>query len=417
MVVLSKLFFVASLASTVITSPLDNTVNPLVVFHKLKSVPSQWVGRGRADKDLPIKAQIGLKQGNIRGLQEKLLDISNPASPNYGEWLSKEEVALFTAPAPGNVAAVKSWLAANGIFKVSQPTNDWIEFTAPVSTMEKLLSTEYHWYSQPGADIKEGIPRTTQYSVPKSLRDIIGMITPTTAFYNPMKPVGEQGNGTLIKRTTCNTNEITPSCINSLYDVDYTSKGSALVASTLLIGLGASHSDYAMFGKEYIPGLQDFKDVSVAGGSNPGSGDENDILEGNLDTQYIGGVSYPNPSQLLAVDPESNSGFSDEIANLASYLTSAENPPTAISTSYDGEEQNFDGDYMDRVCNEFMKAGAQGISVFFSTGDYGVGGIGEPSCSQQFYANWPPVCPWVTAVGGTEVSYSLNRKDERTVSE
>lgn len=60
---------------------------------------------------------------------------------------------------------------------------------------------------------------------------------------------------------------------------------------------------------------------------------------------------------------------------------------------------------MDRVCNEFMKAGAQGISVLFSTGDYGVSGINANNdCSNGFYATWPPSCPYVTAVGGTEVS-------------
>lgn len=405
MVHFSKITFLASLANVVLTSPLDSAAGPLTLFHELKSLPLQWVSRGQADKDIPIKVQIGLKQSNIQALQAKLLDISNPSSSNYGKWLSKDEVAAYTAPADGNIEAVKAWLAGAGITKVSQPTNDWIEFTAPVAVMEKLLDTKYQMYTHPDSASPHGIPRTTKYSVPKNLHGIIDMVTPTTAFYNPVKPVGKKssGKGSGKKRATCDTTRLTPSCIDSLYDVDYTSKGNSLVASTLLIGLAASHSDYYTFGSDFASGLQDFQDVSVASGSNPGSGDENTLLEGNLDTQWIGGVSNPNPSQLLAVGPESNSGFTDEIANLASYLTSASNPPTAVSTSYDGEEQNFDGSYMDRVCNEFMKAGSQGISIFFATGDYGVAGIGESSCSQGFFANWPPSCPWVTAVGGTQV--------------
>lgn len=411
MVVVPKIAILASLASLIVASPVDTTIGKLALFHKLKAVPSQWQERGQANKDATIKAQIGLKQSNIDGLQAKLLDVANPESPNYGKWLSKEEVAKFTAPPEGHVDAVKAWLAANGIHDVNQPTNDWIEFTVPVSTMEKLLGTKYNWYTHQDSPSANAIPRTTEYSVPQHLHDKIGMITPTTAFYNPGKVMAEASTAdeTHDKRATCDpTKAVTPACINSLYNVDYTSKGQSLVASTLLIALAASHSDYSTFGQKYSPGLQDFKDVSVSGGSNPGSGDQDTLLEGNLDTQYIGGVANPNPSQLLAVGPESNSGFSDEIANLASYLTSSSNPPTAVSTSYDGEEQNFDGSYMDRVCNEFMKAGAQGISVFFSTGDYGVGGIGEQSCNQGFYANWPPNCPWVTSIGGTQYDSSGN---------
>lgn len=57
---------------------------------------------------------------------------------------------------------------------------------------------------------------------------------------------------------------------------------------------------------------------------------------------------------------------------------------------------------MDRICNEFMKVGSRGSSLFFSSGDNGVGGNGHgASCNSGFYALWPASCPWVTAVGGT----------------
>ena len=59
---------------------------------------------------------------------------------------------------------------------------------------------------------------------------------------------------------------------------------------------------------------------------------------------------------------------------------------------------------MDRVCNEFMRAASLGISVFFSSGDYGVGGEHQTSCSKTFYANFPSLCPWATSVGGTDWS-------------
>lgn len=49
-----------------------------------------------------------------------------------------------------------------------------------------------------------------------------------------------------------------------------------------------------------------------------------------------------------------------------------------------------------------MKAGSAGITVTFSSGDNGVGGNGESSCSRGFYGLWPASCPYITSVGGTE---------------
>lgn len=266
--------------------------------------------------------------------------------------------------------------------------------------MESLLSTKYQTFLHQTEN--RAVPRTMQYSVPESLHGMIDMITPTTAFYSKIAPgVSAPENEPISKRATCNTNVVTPSCIRSLYNVDYTSKGQATVATTEFIQIAASHDDFEQFGQAYQSGLQDFTDVSVSGGSNPGSGDENALLEGNLDTQFAGALSSPNPSQYLAIGPSGND-FTDEIANFASYLTTTSSPPSSVSTSYGGEEQQYSSSYLTRVCNEFMKAGSLGISVFFSSGDFGVGGLNEPSCNNGFYAQWPAACPWITSVGGSQ---------------
>ena len=128
MVAFSKICLAATAAVGALAAPTEH--GPLVTFGQLKSLPAQWTAQGQADKGAVVKAQIGLKQNNIKGLQEKLLDISNPSSSNYGKWLSQEEIAKYTAPVQEHVAAVKSWLAANGITKVNMPTN---EYVAPLS--------------------------------------------------------------------------------------------------------------------------------------------------------------------------------------------------------------------------------------------------------------------------------------------
>lgn len=125
MVAFSKIALAATAAVGVLAAPAQQH-GPLTRFSHITRLPSHWTAQGQADRGTLVKAQIGLKQNNIKGLQEKLLDISNPESSNYGKWLSQSEVDAFTAPAAADVAAVKSWLAANGITEISQPTNEYV---------------------------------------------------------------------------------------------------------------------------------------------------------------------------------------------------------------------------------------------------------------------------------------------------
>lgn len=196
----------------------------------------------------------------------------------------------------------------------------------PVHQMESLLGAKYEWFTHASSGLK--VPRTTQFSVPRDLHSMIDVVTPTTAFYSSVGP-REVNQGAL--GAGASSPLISPDKIRSLYNVDYNSTGSQLGATSGLIGVGASHSDFADFGRNFVPGLKDFKDQSVNGGQNSGSSD----LEGNLDTQYMGGVGYPNPSEYLSVAPTGSDAqhFNDALAAFGNYLNSASNPPSVASTS------------------------------------------------------------------------------------
>lgn len=263
--------------------------------------------------------------------------------------------------------------------------------------MEKMLDAKYEWFQH--AKTGDKIPRTKAYSVPQGLVEAIDVVAPTTTFYTKIQP--HVSNGSSDRRRAAASTSYPPSKIKSLYNVDYTPVGSGLGATTGFIGVGANHDDFQSFASQYASNAPDFQDVDVNGGHNSGDGSQ---LEGNLDTQYMGGLSAPLNTQYLATAPEGadDSSFNDAMLGLTKYLQTTSNPPSVVSTSYGGEEDGVSSDYLDRVCNEFMKVGSQGISVFFSSGDNGVGGNGEPSCSNGFYPTWPASCPYVTTIGGTD---------------
>ncbi|MCJ1254406.1 hypothetical protein MMC24_002221 [Lignoscripta atroalba] len=85
-----------------------------------------------------------------------------------------------------------------------------------------------------------------------------------------------------------------------------------------------------------------------------------------------------------------------------------------ISTSYGYNEADLTPFYEMRQCQEYAKLGLQGVTVLYSSGDYGVAGNGgqciEPATGEYnngssgiFNPSFPGGCPYVTSVGATQI--------------
>ena len=123
-------------------------------------------------------------------------------------------------------------------------SGDWISLSVPVGRLEQMLGTKYHVYKHSATETT--LIRTTSYSLPSILHDHITVVTPSTYFGRPKPqhktsfiqktedvPPGD-ADGAMIPTTTntyVNNNltvsptcdsQITPSCINALYNISYT---------------------------------------------------------------------------------------------------------------------------------------------------------------------------------------------------
>ena len=82
-------------------------------------------------------------------------------------------------------------------------------------------------------------------------------------------------------------------------------------------------------------------------------------------------------------------------------------PTNVISLSYGLADSNYPANYLLRQCDEFMKLGLQGVSVFAASGDAGVAGGQGGEClgsrSDIFNGVAPAACPYVTSVGATKI--------------
>ncbi|KAJ6787265.1 hypothetical protein PWT90_05858 [Aphanocladium album] len=370
-----------------------------VLIHEQVNVPASFEPIGYPDPDAVLQLKFGLRQKDIGGLQRKLMDISNHNSPNYGQWLSKQEIAAFTRPSDSTLSLVKAWLEESGVsaLSIDQTSPDWLTVNVPIKTAERMLSAEYSVYKETARG--SSLIRTPKYSIPKLLQDHIDTIQPTTAFMQ--QDVLDSNEGVSDSAVSSFTGDCAslaaPPCVRDFYHVDYHGNGSSSVAVTEFGARSASETDLAQFLREYDPNTKaaDFKIISVGGGNNTAPVS----VEPALDTQLAASYAAPNPAYLLAVGPSS---FTDALTNLATFLNSEDQPPSTVSTSYSISEAAVSKTYATRLCNEFAKAGARGISIFFSSGDYGVGNK-DQSCS-SFVTHFPVVCPYITAVGATSFS-------------
>lgn len=130
------------------------------IVHETRAVePVDWLKEGRLEANAVLPMRFGLSQQNLHRLEELLMEISHPDSPQYGQHWRPEKVVETFAPTDETISAVKEWLTDFGIapnrIRVS-PSRGWIEVNATANEVEDLLDTEYHVYRHKEAsDVKQ----------------------------------------------------------------------------------------------------------------------------------------------------------------------------------------------------------------------------------------------------------------------
>ncbi|RWA07894.1 hypothetical protein EKO27_g7203 [Xylaria grammica] len=380
-----------------------------------------------------ITLQIDLSLENTSILEEKLKDLSTPGTPNYGKWLTKEEVDTLFPPIDGASAAVTSWLRSYKVEHIHE-RNSNIKFAAPVGTVNQLLNTTFAYFNVAGSRKL----RTTEYSVPEHIAPFVQLIHPTTFFGQTRShrmPIDDELNeltglemSEMASGTDNCTRAITPPCLRTAYNIgDYVPSagsgsrigfGSFLNESARLEDL---HKYQFMFG---IP-EQNFTSVVINGGVD-NQKREGSHVEANLDAQFQSAMSHPLPQVQFITGgsppfvpsvtiPDAEHNTNEPYLEYYSFLLSQTNEelPQVISNSYGDDEQSVPIDglnvdpnlYAKRVCDMIGMLGLRGITVLESSGDTGVGAPCKSNDGKrrlEFTPGFPASCPFITAVGGTE---------------
>ncbi|EOA81754.1 hypothetical protein ACJQWK_10825 [Exserohilum turcicum] len=402
-------------------------------------VPRQWTRLGRAHGAKTIQLQIGLKQGRFDELDRHLYQVSDPDHARYGQHLTADEVDRLVAPSSETYDLVHEWLRENGVSTENlgySSAKDWVIVHLPIDMVETLLDTQYHNYRHKDGSV---VARTTSWSLPRHLHDHIETIQPTTSFFR-----GAANAATYIDETAevpagyktptdssiaavCNVTSVTPECFQNLYKTKWyqtqaSDKNS--IAFNNFLGEVPIRPDTKMFLQKYRPEAVSqaygFKAYSIDNGAvQDGPLTLNQSIQGtsreaNLDVQAISGISWKTPitsfstggSPPFIPDLLTPTNTNEPYLVWVNWLLNQRSIPRIISTSYGDDEQTVPRSYAERVCRQFAQVGARGTTLFFSSGDHGLGGTdkcfsNDGKNTSMFLPAFPASCPYVTTVGAT----------------
>ncbi|KAF9309723.1 hypothetical protein BG003_009433 [Podila horticola] len=334
-------------------------LKPFVPGQKRDSIPPNYADLGVAPGSTVLSVTIGLKLSNLDQFIAQFLDISDPNSPNYGNFLSAEGLAVLEPP-KDQVDLALTWLKT---FSIDVTYNQgYLTFNVTVDVMSKLFQAEYHIYKSDATG--QEIIRTLSYGVPSVLSDLFEMVLPGIDFddiYDAPKTSPGPNEQALAKRQappSCNS-QVTPACLQSLYGI---LKDRPTQQANILSVAG--------FLKEYAN--------RVDGGQNPQVQNTGGI-EANLDIQYTVGLVNGGPVNFI----------SSGMGNINGFINMAKE-------CYGFNENQVSQKSAQNLCNVFAKLGARGISVIVASGDGGVAGSRPNNTCTRFVPTFPASCPFVT---------------------
>jgi tripeptidyl-peptidase-1 len=316
-------------------------------------VRENFVKQSRASQDSMHALVFAVQQRNLDYLDKKLIEISTPGNANYQQWLSYEEIGHITSNAQG-AQEVLAWLAANDANVLwTTNHNDYIKAEAPISTWEKLLRAEFyefHDHSRQAKNKKGVYLRADEYTMPAELKSHLSAVFHTVQTPPEMRKrvhTADEESQTAFRtdytisksfrgsnKQTLGQGVVTVSFLNEYYQIA-NNTGSPLQQQAVFETAEEYYSpnDLTTFQERFTLPVQD---AEAPFGYTTTDCVNNDCYEGNLDVQYIMGVSQQTTS-VYWYQPQTDT--SDPFVDWATDVANSTNPPLANSISWGSVEQ------------------------------------------------------------------------------
>ncbi|RYG65186.1 hypothetical protein EON64_12455 [archaeon] len=353
-----------------------------------------FVRRNAADEKVMHEVVFAVKQRNLDQIEKTLFEVSDPASPKYGKYLSRDEVGRLTENRDSTVKIQQFLLKSGATVVHTTPYGEYITALAPIATWQTLFATTFYDFEHVEKNTK--VQRCAHYSLPTDILDHVESV------FNTVQLPPRMALKTLVSQPMNATakGSVTPSLLNSYYHIT-SNTGNSLASQSLFESLEQyySPSDLTTFQKQFnLPVEAVAQDIGGYVSDQECLDDANNCAEANLDVQYIMAVSQNTPTTYWY------DGSSDSFLSWIKAVAATPNPPLVHSISYGAIEPELPKSTSNAFNTEAMKLGAQGVSILVSSGDDGVANFQARSNPKKcgYNPSFPASSPYVTAVGATQ---------------
>jgi subtilase family serine protease len=401
---------------------------------------------GPASDSQQVGFRVYLNNRDSAGAAAYASAVSTKGSASYGKFLTPAQFRSRFSPSDGDVNQVESWLRAQGFAIGAVPANHkYVEAIGTVAQAAKAFDTSFATFSYRGQTMRSN---TSPLKVPATLSQVQAVIgldeSANLVHTNASAPAGFRnappcstywGEKTIFNTSTPDGTTLTPGPWSdnaagtvTAYSVDTFAPcgyaGVQLQGAYGLAGAIAGGNDgrgvtvavidaYASptivqdvttySARHGLPSIAGHFRQLVAPGTfvrpqNPRQDPEGWAGEETLDIEAV--HTMAPGADIVYVGAPNNYRDLDAIMNKVVDQHLAD----IVTNSYGYGGEALPPGYIKPQEDTYIQAAAEGISLFFSSGDNGDETGGKAGATPT--PDWPASSPWVTAVGGTSLGVS-----------
>ena len=341
-------------------------------------------------------------------LQTLLAAQQDPSSAQYHQWLTPDTFAARFGVADADLATVETWLQGQGfsVESVNRSRNA-VTFSGTAATVGSAFGTSLHRYTLNG---ESHFGPSSDLSLPATLAPVVAAVLHTSDF-RP-KPQVRLAHAQAASpdftssQSSPQAHYLTPKDIATMYNVqaEYNAGFTGVGQSIAVVGQSyITTADVTAFrtAAGLAPNAPNLVLVPGTGVSGVSSGDEG---ESDLDLEYAGGMAPGATVYLVYVGNSANASVLDALD-----YAITENIAPVISISYGLCEPLTSLTSLNAYNSYYAQAMTQGQTIVASAGDAGseacYGYSNESTAVQeQLAVSFPASSPYVTGVGGTQMT-------------
>jgi subtilase family serine protease len=409
---------------------------------------ANYVGAANSNAQLGFRVYLGWN--NASAAEALARAVSDPRSKSYGHYLTPAQFRQQFAPTANQVAQVQNWLTSQGFTLVYTPQNNhYVSAKGTVAQAQAAFGVNFGMYNANGATLRSP---SADVFIPSSLAGMVSGVVgldqsaffvhpnnvkdgpnappapgfrnspPLSAYYGELLtgavggvaapgysfPAGFTDNPDNLTSVPWTIKGHTPQDVKGAYGIsgyDGTGQTVAIIdayASPTILQDTNQWSDNRGIPRFGTTGGGTFTQVVPPGvyniPENPKQDPQGWYGEETLDVESVHGMA-PNAHVVYVAGPNNYQDLDAAMNHIVDNQLAQ-----IVSNSYGFLGENLPPGYIIPFNDTLIQAAAEGIGVYFSSGDFG----DETSVLGYASTDWPASSPWVTAVGGTSLAVDQN---------